>query len=55
MWYNEYLSEFTEDFIKNYNEINDVGYFLEVDLEYLKKICGSNKDLCRKLKNLFVV
>ena len=55
MWYNEYLSEFTEDFIKNYNEINDVGYFLEVDLEYPKKICGSNKDLCRKLKNLFVV
>ena len=55
MWYNEYLSGFTEDFIKNYNEINDVGYFLEVDLEYPKKICGSNKDLCRKLKNLFVV
>ena len=55
MWYNEYLSEFTEDFIKNYNEINDVGYFLEVDLEYPKKIRGSNKDLCRKLKNLFVV
>ena len=55
MWYNEYLSEFTEDFIKNYNEINDAGYFLEVDLEYPKKICGSHKDLCRKLKNLFVV
>ena len=52
MWYNEYLSEFTEDFIKNYNEINDVGYFLEVDLEYPKKICGSNKDLMQKVEKL---
>ena len=33
MWYN-YLSEFNEDFIKNYNENSDVGYFLEVDVEY---------------------
>ena len=37
MWYN-YLSEFNEDFIKNYDENSDVGYFLEVDVEYQKKL-----------------
>ena len=28
------LSRFNEDFIKNYNENSDVGYLLEVDVEY---------------------
>ena len=32
-WYNEYLSDFNEDFIKNHNEDSDEGYFLEVDIE----------------------
>ena len=36
-WINE-LSEFNENFIKNYDENGDVGYFLEVDIEYPKKI-----------------
>ena len=27
------LSRFNEDFIKNYNENSDIGYFLEVDVE----------------------
>ena len=36
MWYNKYVSKFDEDFIKNYNEKSDVGYFLEVDVEYPK-------------------
>ena len=32
-WVND-VSRFNEDFIKNYNENSDVGYFLEVDVEY---------------------
>ena len=45
MWYNKYVSKFDEDFIKNYNEKSDVGYFLEVDVEYPKNLWGSDKDL----------
>ena len=29
MWYNKHLSDFTEDFIKNYDENSDEGYFLK--------------------------
>ena len=38
IWYNEYLSDFNEDLIKNYNENSDVRYFLEVDVEYPKRL-----------------
>ena len=31
-------SQFNEDFIKKYNEESDEGYFLEVDVQYLKKL-----------------
>ena len=31
-------SQFNEDFIKNYNEESDEGYFLEVDVQYLEKL-----------------
>ena len=34
----EELSEFDERIIKNYNENSDKGYFLEVDVEYPKKL-----------------
>ena len=30
--------QFNEYFIKNYNEENDEGYFLEVDVQYLEKL-----------------
>ena len=40
MWYDDYLSNFTEDIIKNYDENSDMGYFLVVDVEYPKKIMG---------------
>ena len=33
IWVNYDLSRFNEDFIKNYNEKSDIGYFLEVDIE----------------------
>ena len=45
MWYDDYLSGFTEDFIKNYNENSDMGYFLEVYVEYPKKLWSSHKEL----------
>ena len=38
MWYNDYLSDFSEDFIKNYDENRGEGYFLEVDMEYPKQL-----------------
>ena len=43
--YNDYLSDFNEDFIKNYNEDSDEGYFLEVNIEYPKQLFGSHKAL----------
>ena len=31
-------SQFNEDFIKNYNEESDGGYFFEVDVQYLENL-----------------
>ena len=43
-WIND-LSQFNEGFIRKYEENSDIGYFLEVDVEYLKKLFNLNKDL----------
>ena len=43
-WVND-LSRFNQDFIKNSSENSDIGYFLEVDAEYPKKLFSSYKDL----------
>ena len=41
----EETSQFNEDFTKNYNEKNDEGYFLEVDVQYPEKIYEFHNDL----------
>ena len=38
-------SQFNKDFIKNYNEESDEGYFLEVDVQYLEKLHELHNDL----------
>ena len=38
-------SQFIEDFIKNYNEERDEGYFLKVDVQYLEKLHELDNDL----------
>ena len=39
------LLRFNEGFIKNYDENSDVGYFLEVGIEYPKQLWSSHEDL----------
>ena len=39
------LSKFDERFIKNYDKNSDKGYFLEVDVEYLKNLFSLHRDL----------
>ena len=41
----EELSQFKEDFIKNYDEDSNKGYFLEVDVEYPKNLFSLHSDL----------
>ena len=38
-------SQFNEDFMKNYNEESDKGYFFEVDVQYLQKLNNLHNDL----------
>ena len=52
----EQLSEFDERFIKDYDENNDKGYILEVDVEYSKHLFNIRSDLPflperKKIKN----
>ena len=41
----EKLSKFNERFIKRYNENRDLGYFIEVNVEYLKNLLTLHNDL----------
>ena len=41
----EDTSQFSEDFIKNYNEESRKGYVLEVDLQYTEKLNEHHNDL----------
>ena len=43
-WVKE-LSQFNEDFIKNYDEDSTKGYFLEVDVEYQKNLFSLHNHL----------
>ena len=38
-------SQFSDDFIKNYNEESDEGYFFKVDVEYPEKLHKLHHDL----------
>ena len=41
----KHISQFNEDFIKNYNKESDKGYFLEVDDWYIEKLHELHNDL----------
>ena len=41
----EDISQFNEDFIKNYNEMSDTEYLFEFDFQYLKKLHELHNDL----------
>ena len=40
----EDLYQFNESFIKKYDENSDKGYFLDIDVEYLKNLFNLHKD-----------
>ena len=55
-WIQE-TSQFNKDFMKNYNEKSDEGYFLEIDVKYPKKLNELHNELPfllerKKIKNV---
>ena len=48
----EDLSQFKENFIKNYEKNSNKGYFLEVHVEYSKKLFNSEREKIGKCKKL---
>ena len=38
-------AQFNEDFIKNYNEVSDEGYFFKVNVQYFEKLHKIDNDL----------
>ena len=39
------ISEIDQDFIKNHDDYGDIGYFLKVDLKYLKELHDLHSNL----------
>ena len=39
------MSEIEENFIKNYDEESNVGYFIKTDIKYPKELHNNNSDL----------
>ena len=52
-WVKE-ISQFNEDFIKNYDEDSNKGYFLEVDAEYRKNLFYLKERKLKTARSLFV-